>query len=181
MIDIESYGLGGFPTIIQIGAVAFEEETYKVLDTFCVNVSPESCERLGSLTSEQTKAWWVTQGGLDTKGEFEHSITIALNGLRYSLQKWSDYYGDLTDVVANGIQFDIAAIETYVLKLGMEPLWHYQAGTDQRTLFKFAKRCGFKSQTPYKKVSHHALEDCIQQIERLQEVEEYLSKCTGMR
>lgn len=173
MLDLETYGLGGFATVVQIGFCEFDKD-FNICNELDVHVDPKSCEKLGSITTQGTMQWWSTQGG-----GFKFNDNVV--GINRALDLLFDRTKGVSTVYAKGSQLDIATIESYCQAQAMPLPWNYRSGSCMRTLLKLCQAMGYDPNVypPTGATTHDALEDCIQQVQQLQNMDTFFKFMTG--
>lgn len=159
MIDLETMGTGPNAAVVQIGAIPFNSQTGMVRpDFFLADVDLASSVRLGGLVTEDTRNWWLDQGG------FKHDQHPEdLLGAMTRLGAWMSRFPNLQRVWAQGPSFDVAILEGYYQRAGLEAPWAFNAARDTRTVYDLARERGW-DKPEGTEAKHHALEDCRRQI-----------------
>jgi|LGOV01.1.fsa_nt_gb hypothetical protein len=142
-LDLETLGTNNSPVITQIGAVAFDITTGKVIRQFMLNISIDSCLKAGLKVDGSTIKWWLTQKN-EVKDEVfnsEKEVTIskALNAFRDWITalnadtKKSNIY-----LWGNGILADNTWIKGANEALNIPEYLPYTNHRDVRTLLELA-------------------------------------------
>lgn len=164
MLDIESMGIGPRAALLQVGVLAFNFQTFEVqngTDAFLQDVDLASALMLGGKTDDATVRWWQDRGGFRPTGPTRDLRTVLVN-----LSRWFDANPNIKHVWVKGPSFDAAVMEGYYERAGLECPWKYNASRDLRTAVTLAEDTGLWSRSGVEP-SHHALEDCMIQIEEL--------------
>lgn len=164
MIDIETLGTGPNAAILTIAGIRFNKDhNYKSirnpheLDYFYTRVDTESQSHRD--IDDDTVAWWAKQDE-DVKieafsEEDRLSISDAMTAFNYWARSADRYW-------ANGAAFDFPILETSNRQLGFASPWNYWQAMDARTIYTLLPNHYKPTQ-----LKHHALYDCLNQIQRL--------------
>jgi 3' exoribonuclease, RNase T-like len=164
MIDIETLATSPDSVILTIAGIKFDvTKTYDnvsdpfSLDYFYCRVDTESQEK--RFIDENTLAWWAQQAE-DVRAEaFDPTdrlpVADAMTAFNYWAQNTERYW-------ANGAAFDFPILETMNKQLGFESPWLYWQAMDARTIYKIVPEV-----VRPKPNLHHALHDCLNQIQKL--------------
>jgi len=158
MIDIEGLATGPDATILTIAAQSFDPFStgyYEDRNFYC-RVTLESQENRD--INDETVKWWATQGAAQDEAFNEADripLEEALDGL-YRIAWQHDF------IWAQGPTYDINILEHAYRSLKKKQPWQFYKIRDSRTLISLWPNC------PKGPTSHHALEDCQRQIERVQ-------------
>lgn len=164
MIDIEGLGTAPDTTILTIAAQEFDP---LVPDCFggdyYVRVTLESQE--GRSIEQGTIEWWATQPAAARDEAFNEEGRVPLD---QALDELGKLIWHSKRIWAQGPTYDMNILE-HAYKSYNKPIpWQYYAVRDSRTVFSLYK------DLPKPRTSHHALEDCRQQILLLWDTLEYL-------
>ena len=159
MLDIETLSTHPDAIILTIGAIGFDPFSNDIYDqhSFYCRVDLESQTGRSELT--ETMEWWAKQPAEAQSEAFaeEDRLTLpdALDGLSEVARKCSRIW-------ANGISFDISILEHAYRQCNKAYPWQFWSVLDARTVLKL---------NPVNKLgnSHHALEDCVNQVNLLQD------------
>ncbi len=173
MIDIETLGAVPYSVILSIAAVEFDMRTGKTGREFYCIVDPESCQKHGLKIEANTVLWWLTQS-IEARAEFTGSkskldITKALNQFNNFISKCEIN----VNLWANSPSFDCARIREACEITGLKVPWTYKQERDCRTIMARYPHAIPKNK---KLVSHNALNDCYNQIERLVFVDDFIRR-----
>lgn len=163
MIDIETLGTSKNSVILSIGAVQFSDAG--VEKNFYVRVDPESCTDWGLQIDARTVMWWLEQSDEARKSLSAgkaNAIDSALDELIAAF-KWKD----ITEVWANGIDFDFTILEEAMKATGRAVPWPYWAKMDYRTVKNMMPREIYKQCMVENPVKHNALADATAQAATL--------------
>lgn len=165
MIDIESMGIGPRAALLQLGAVAFNFETFETQppgEAFLEDVDLASALMAGGKTDDETVRWWQDRGGFRPSGPTREVRTVLVN-----LRRWFDNHPGVTHVWCKGPSFDAAVIEGFYERTGLACPWAYNAPRDLRTAVQLAEDTGLWNRSGVEP-SHNAVADCLLQIRELQ-------------
>ena len=156
MIDLETLSAAPDATILTIAAQSFDPFSRGHYDRqFYARIIIE--DQVDRAISDDTLDWWASQGEAMTEAFApEDRIT-----LRDALEKLSKMIWQHEFVWSKG-SFDFVIIENALTQLGMPVPWKFYRVRDARTVLSMWPDC------PRPKISHHALEDCRNQIEQVQ-------------
>jgi len=158
MLDIETLGTTPDAVILTIGAQSFDPLTSSFGDVnFYKRINTETQEN--RKIDDPTVEWWAKQSSEAQEEAFGDEDRVELSDALDELGKliWKS-----KRIWANGISFDMSILEHAYKSLNILPPWQYYNVLDARTIYKLNpdnERLGN---------SHHALEDCILQIDLLQ-------------
>lgn len=168
MIDLETLGTTADTVILTIGAVAFSSKSwqtytpkfYKRLD-----VGPQI--RAGRSVTSDTLSWWMKQGEGPRDEAFSTDFTRSpLSFALHELKSWMPK--DVQGVWGNGADFDNAILQHAAANAGVPlQLWPFWANRCFRT---FTHQFDPDKKHRPKSNSHHALEDCLNQIRWMREI-----------
>ena len=158
MIDLETLGVAPDGTILTIAAQSFDPFDHGWHDRpYYARVSLD--EQTDRVINDSTVNWWSQQSAEAQEEAFGEAGRIplqqALSEL-FSLMFHADH------IWANGITFDIAILEHAFKSYEMGLPFKYYKVLDARTVYNLWP------DLPRGAVSHHALDDCQQQILKLQ-------------
>ncbi len=159
MIDIETLSTHPNAIILNIGAIGFNPFTddiytqhsfYTRIDVDCQSNRHELAE---------TMDWWLNQSTLAQEEAFGEDDRMPLDTALDELATLSRKCGRIW---ANGVAFDMPILEDAYRDFNKPYPWKFWNILDSRTVTKL---------NPTKKLgnSHHALEDCVNQIVLLQD------------
>lgn len=159
MLDIETLSAEQNAIILNIGAIGFNPFTDDVYTqhAFYSRIDLESQPTRHE--SEETLTWWSKQHKDAREEAFGKDNRMPLN---LALGELSKLVRKSNHVWSQGIGFDIPILENAYNDYGYSHPWQFWNVLDCRTIIKM---------NPEKKLgnSHHALEDCINQINILQD------------
>jgi len=159
MLDIETLSTHPDAIILTIGAIGFDPFTNDIYEqhSFYCRVDLESQSNRSELS--ETVDWWAKQPAEAQAEAFADEdrliLSDALDGLSEVARKCSRIW-------ANGISFDISILEHAYRQCNKPYPWQFWSVLDARTVMKL---------NPVNKLgnSHHALEDCVNQVALLQD------------
>lgn len=159
MIDLETLSTEQNAIILNIGAIGFDPFSSDVYTqhSFYARIDLESQPTRHE--SEETLKWWAKQHKNSQEEAFGEDNRIPLN---IALGELSKLVRKSSKVWSQGVGFDIPILENAYKDYGYSHPWKFWDILDCRTIIKM---------NPGKKLknSHHALEDCINQIDILQD------------
>jgi hypothetical protein len=159
MIDIETLSTEQNAIILNIGAIGFDpfSDNIYTQHTFYSRIDIESQSTRHE--SEETLNWWSKQHKDAQDEAFGEDNRIPLN---IALGELSKLVRKSSKVWSQGVGFDIPILEDAYKDYGYSHPWKFWDILDCRTIIKM---------NPTKKLrnSHHALEDCVNQIDILQD------------
>lgn len=170
MVDLETLAVGVDAHIATIGAIAFNSWG-KIIDEFYRRVEFRSCEELGLKTNEATLQFWQGQNDEAKKEVFDSENRIPIQKV---LSEFADFWkkNKGEKFWCNGANFDEPILSNAFDRAGMEKPWKFW---NVRCLRTYMSIVGL-SMSHFGFVSHHALEDCKNQIVAYKKVTEQLGK-----
>jgi len=159
MIDIETMSTYPNAIILNIGAIGFDPFTDDIYTqhSFYSRIDIDSQSNRHEL--EDTIEWWMKQPADAQEEAFAEEDRIPLET---ALNELSTVARKCSRVWAHGIAFDMPILEHAYREYNKPYPWQFWNVFDSRTLTKM------NSIRPIGN-SHHALEDCVNQIELLQD------------
>ena len=164
MIDLETLATTPNALILTIAGIKFDiDDDYLSLtdpyqlDHFYCRVSVESQPNRD--IDDNTLAWWANQPAIAKEEAFSSEDRFHIADALTALNHWakgSERYW------ANGSEFDYPIIETANKECNLQSPWNYWQVSDARTIYKL-----FPSVELPKPNVHHALYDCLNQIQKL--------------
>lgn len=164
MIDLETLATTPNSVILTIAGIRFNySKDYTGitspydLDYFYCRVDTESQNDRD--ISDDTVAWWAEQDEDVRIEAFSPMDRLSLNDALTAFNYWAtgaDRYW------ANGAAFDFPILETANKDIGAVSPWKYWQAMDARTIYKLVP-----NHFNPKKLKHHALFDCLNQIHKL--------------
>lgn len=168
MIDVETLSLRPNAAIVSLGAVAFDMQSLSMGEKFYVQITPESCERVGMHIDGGTVGWWMRQSD-DARKAFSGGVEVEEALARFV--NWLDQHTlPLSDrcIWGNGANFDPVILgEAYRLcdfkfgpqTVGPVKFWNVRCQRTLRSLWPHVE-------APKRDGTHHnALDDAIYQVE----------------
>lgn len=167
MIDIETLGRSPYCIILSIAAVEFCLHTGKLGRKFYNRIDLADSLACGFKPDASTIQWWMMQDEKARKEVFTPDKTF---GVHESLSEFSKFMKGLKkDVLvwANSPSFDCNHVaEAIRLVLGeVDPPWSYKNVRDYRTIVSMYPEVYKRKDKNLE--AHHAVADCIYQIENL--------------
>lgn len=164
MIDIETIGTGPNACIMTIAMQTFDPFTDGWHDRdYYARIDPES--QPDRDIEESTLAWWATQDPVVQEEAFSEEGRISL---KQALEEMYPIIWNSNFIWANGPTFDMNIIEHAYKSYDMQLPWKFYKVRDARTVYSLWPGL------PKQPVSHHALDDCRQQIIKLQQTFKHL-------
>ena len=164
MVDLETLATSPNAVILTIAGIRFNyKKEYRniespyTMDYFYCRVDTES--QPTREIDDTTVAWWANQDE-DVKIEaFSPEDRLSLVDAMTAFNHWAsgaDRYW------ANGSAFDFPILDTCNSQLGFSSPWRYWQALDARTIYKI-----MPEHFSPKQLKHHALFDCLNQIQKL--------------
>ena len=159
MIDLETLSTEQNAIILNIGAIGFDPFSSNVYTqhSFYARIDLESQPTRHE--SEQTLKWWMKQHKDSQEEAFGEDNRMLLSDALDNLATLARKCGRIW---ANGVAFDMPILEDAYREHNKAYPWKFWNILDSRTVCKL---------NPMKKLgnSHHALEDCVNQVILLQD------------
>lgn len=129
-IDIESLSQDPRAAVISIGACTFNETG--IIDTFKVNIRPESAKAFGMIISKDTIDWWLKQAPEVRAAALERNVDAD-----FGLTQFVNWYKERKPayIWSQGTSFDIVIMEYAIRCVGLDVPWKYSSVMDMRTVF----------------------------------------------
>lgn len=158
MLDLETYATTMDACVMTIGAVVFDLSG-KEINSFYRRIDGASCDSIGLYRDPKTVHFWSQQSDraryeIET---LENRVSIQ-DALFDFTQFWKDNKCDI--LWCNGANFDEPILSTIYHRLVMEKPWRFFNVRCVRTLLSLVNLKTSSTGV----VSHHALEDCRNQI-----------------
>lgn len=175
MWDTETLGLGPKAVVTQLTFVSFDlddpDTKMREVEEF-LPIQPQVT--LGREVSASTILWWMRQPDearamfQKNDGEDFDELLALVNSVNRKLSQELDGAVEY-EIWARGVSFDMPIIESLFNDVGQKPAYRYDRVFDLRTLMRDAK-IG-KADVPMRAglIPHHALSDCLYQIDCLVE------------
>lgn len=159
MLDIECLGVAPDALILNIAAIGFDPCSTEVFPQHSVYYRIDPDSQPDRNIDEATVSWWAQQSP-DAKHEaFDDNDRVPL---KQALDDLAVLLWKGTRIWANGITYDMTILEHAFKQYGMPLPWKYYRVMDARTVFKM---CPNEQRLAN---NHHALQDCINQVDLLQ-------------
>jgi hypothetical protein len=158
MIDIETMSTNPDAIILNIGAIGFDPFSDEIYSQHSFYSRVDIDSQSNRHESNDTMDWWMKQ---PTKAQTEAFAEEDRISLETALDELSVVARKCSRVWAHGIAFDMPILEHAYREYRKPYPWQFWNVFDSRTLTKI------NSIRPIGN-SHHALEDCINQITLLQ-------------
>jgi len=164
MIDIETIGTGPDACILTIAMQTFDPFARGWYDRhYYARIDIES--QPDRNIEESTLQWWASQPAESREEAFSEQGRIPL---KQALEEMHPIIWNSDFLWANGPTFDMNIIEHAYKSYAMSLPWKFYRVRDARTVYSLYP------DLPKPPVSHHALDDCQQQILKLQATLKYL-------
>jgi DNA polymerase III epsilon subunit-like protein len=160
MIDLETLSQAKTAAVVSIGAVKFTDD--RIIDSFYVNISPQSTKDLGLHISTSTIEWWKTQ-----KPEAYAALRQSRKDAHTALDEFIAWYGNTSvPTWANGPDFDLVILEHMMHKCEKKVPWEFWHARCFRTFKNLFVDRSFKLEG----VAHNALDDATHQAKYIQHI-----------
>lgn len=158
MLDLETWGTEPGCAIRSIGAVAFDPGLSAAPnETFYVNISDASCERVGLIKDAATIAWWEQHLDAALALQFEQ-VPLYIAAMAFC-GWWRSVEGKC--VWSHGANFDEPVWRVASKAVGVSVPWNYRDVRDTRTLYALS---GFDPKSvPAVGTLHNARDDAVTQ------------------
>lgn len=162
MIDLETLSQEPTAAVISIGACMFDNTG--ILDTFKVNIKPESAKAFGMIISKDTIDWWLKQSPEARAATLEKNVAAD-----FGLAQFVKWYSERkpSHIWALGTYFDITILEHALKCVKLDIPWKYWEVNDCRTIFNMF---GINTKDLHKaagSMHHNALDDARVQANAL--------------
>lgn len=156
MIDLETMGTGSDAAIASIGLCGFNLVTGTIDNTAHFIVDLQSSIDVGMTIDASTLYWWLNQSD-DARSSLGVEPKLKLHD---ALLKLHDYIDENTIVWGNGVDFDIAILDTAYKQLELKTPWGYRNKMCLRTLRHLEG--DFVDASEFKTGTHHnAVDDAV--------------------
>jgi DNA polymerase III epsilon subunit-like protein len=171
MIDLETLSTANNASILTIGAIRFDRNSFKITKKFYKRITQESNEYYNRDFNQDTIDWWTTQSDQAKSEIFEYKNRINLN---LGLQELSIFCRGAKKIWANGAAFDIPILESAYEACGLEVPWKFFNVRDVRTIYDLGdlNLNNFKRQNNLLGQHHNALADCETQLAAMEQAME---------
>jgi DNA polymerase III epsilon subunit-like protein len=177
MVDLETLSVKANAAILTIGAIKFNKNiSVNTSSTFGTNLNSnnsfykritiESCKEANLDINEDTIKWWNTQ---EKEAKYEAMLNPDRISLKEGLIEFNKWVGDFKYIkfFANSPDFDITILREAYRNTNLEHLipfnfWNIRCC---RTVYDLGN---VRLKDFPNKIQHHALYDCMSQIEALQ-------------
>lgn len=178
MVDLETVGTAVDTMILTIAAVEFNHESGAIIDTFYSKIDIDSYKPYtGCFTLDgSTLTWWMTVAPEAARKEAFGGERKPIKTVLENFAAWLKPKGDIRPW-SHGSCFDISILSHSLRILQLPELWRFWNIRDTRTLYDVA---GVNLKTlPLTEAAkaypeHHALGDCLRQIEGVRKSYEML-------
>lgn len=170
MLDIECLGVAPDALILTIGAVGFDPLGQGVIGEACYYNRVDPASQPDRNIDTATVEWWSQQCAEAKEEAFGEADRVSLHK---ALADLSPLLWKANRIWANGITYDMVILEHAYKSLGIALPWKYYKIMDARTIYKFLPQTW--KQSVRQTNNHHALQDCINQVDLLQKGLRYLN------
>lgn len=181
MLDFETLDTSEKPALLSIGAVSFnilERDTVETLRApgrgFYQTFNLDDQLRVGRTISQSTLTWWLQQSE-EARRLFSQLQTGPISQSIMSLFHNFCRASEATELWCNGAADDGKWYATFCADFGLTPFFRYSKISCARTIYKLAKVKPDDFKVPGL-VAHDAIDDCINQILKLQHCYRLLTK-----
>jgi len=165
MLDLETLGHGPNAVIVAIGAVLFDLEDDKVLESWYTVIDPVSSVKHGLTMTPETVCWWLQQSD-DARKIFSDKSKLDLVTALHLFAAWIKEH-DPAGIWGNGADFDNVIINSAYIAIKEQLPWKYYKNRCFRTLKSL-----FKVEVERQGVHHNAVDDATYQVAVLKEINE---------
>jgi hypothetical protein len=169
MIDIETWGIEPYSTIIEIGAVCFDPNSALPWDKFTVAIDPISAQAAGLRVDASTVLWWMQREQTAARDLWLSAGKIdlrnALDGLTYWMAELRriEHQNNFEDcaIWGCGPDFDNLLLKCAYTAVNHELPWGHRDNRCFRTMknLPLSHTC----QPDFQGVPHRALDDALHQ------------------
>lgn len=170
MIDIECLGVNPDSLILTIAAVGFDPLGQGIITDHSLYCKISTDSQPDRSIDDQTVEWWSTQSERAKEEAFGANDRVPLGE---ALDQLSRLVCNARKIWANGPTYDMTILENAYKQLGKPLPWRYYKVMDARTVYNLVSRS--VRDTVRTTNDHHALQDCINQVELLQYVLRHLN------
>jgi hypothetical protein len=164
MVDLETLATTPDAMVLIIAGIRFNSkrdysgvtEPWGLGDYFYARIDVNQPERNLSM---DTYDWWMKQDKEIQEEAFGDEGRLSLKD---AMVQFNDWAGDAERYWANGAGFDYTILENCNQQLGLQSPWKYWQVCDARTVYTLVPNHHRPA-----KFKHHALWDCLNQIQRL--------------
>ena len=164
MLDLETWGTVPGSALRSIGAVAFELHGM-VGDPFFRNIDEQSCLDVGLAVDPNTEAWWLKQPEAARAALLDDQEPLLK--VMVEFHRWFTFEEGAQYVWSQGGNFDVPLWEAATRACNERLPWKYWDARCTRTAYALAE---LDPRSLRRNGTHHnALDDCLFQIECVQE------------
>ena len=160
MLDIEGLGVGRDAVVVSVGAVRFNLDTGKILNTQYWDLGLKEQQRKGRVISADTVCWWARQT--------PDVLSALTNTPRYPIEIFIKEFNQFIEgkcfFWAKGTNYDLEILTNLYQMYDQQSPFRYSKWVDARVYYMLGKRLGIlpkKERTG----AHNALADAIFQTE----------------
>lgn len=171
MVDIETLDTKDSAVVFQIGFIVFDPKTYGKVIERIYHLDILDQVLAGRTIDPGTVGWWNQQprGSWEERYVFPNPICSLHDALTSIAIDIKDH--GITKVWSNSPSFDAVILRSAARSLGITEFpWDFRKDMDLRTIKEIARLldvAGYLQDLQMKEMTHHALQDCRDQIETL--------------
>lgn len=179
MFDLETLGTGSDTMILTISAVEFNPDTGATKRKFYEKVDIDSYKSYTGLFTMDgsTLTWWMTTAPEEARKEAFTGQRQNIKNVFSNLLAWINLIGDIIPW-SHGSCFDIPILSHHFRVFDIKEPWKFWNVRDTRTLYSMAG-VDLKTLAPSEAAKeypeHHAVGDCLKQIEGVRKSYEILN------
>ena len=163
-LDIETLGTEEGAIVLSIGAVEFDTQSDKMIDTFYVNIDVISSLNFGLIANKDTVDWWS-----DQERDKAHDMLLEdQRPLPTALLMFSDWLTRIgpQNIWAKPPKFDCGLLEAAYRATNIPVPWDHRKPLCVRTAIRMS---GInEKEIPFSGTEHNALDDAIHQAKIVQ-------------
>ena len=170
MIDLETLDTSPFCVVLTIGVAIFDPKGTGIKETLYLRPTMEDQLALGRVINEDTVRWWGNQSEAAQHEALGDQDRIPF---KEAMEKLYKFCWNRDKPWSHGAAFDIVAMETSWVSLGMSAPWLFHKVRDTRTLFDVT---GVSLKDDGYVTTHKASEDAARQAFIVQKAYQRLIK-----
>lgn len=169
MIDLETMGISQDSMILTIGAIEFNKKGEASNNLFYERINLDTYKPYKSSFGfdQSTIIWWMNQ---NEEAKHEAFSTIDRKNIKDTILAFDKWVAKINEravpqIWSHGSIFDVVLLEHHFSVFGIKIPWKYWNVRDTRTLYDIAGVKTNNINSPSSYPPHHALGDCLKQIE----------------
>jgi hypothetical protein len=179
MLDVECLGTRPGAPLGALGAVIFQPDTGKIVDTFYEKIDFETSVKAGGTLDAATVKWWLkqaTEAQLQMVGSVKEGTAIAIDDafLRFGefVQRHQKSPRSGIKHWANGANFDPGILEEAYYRMDKQSPLVFWKSLDVRTIVEMGRQFGIdpKGELTQLGSPHKALDDCMLQVNYVSQI-----------